>query len=248
MMLDRHTSDLIFIRWFLFFIALIILLLIAEQFKLLSTILSNDVSYISSIILSIFFFFTIKLGHQLYYFKDIYLNIILLLNNISSDTKRDVLQNFIHLQKPNNYENIIIVKYIYSVVSLTQKNKDTSELKNGFENDLTSKLETGWFVVDLLLKLGLIGTVVGFIIMLSAIIEIENFDLTLMNALLQSMSGGMKVALYTTLTGLVTSILLSMQYKYLESLVYKIFHTCNSIIPHIDEELYAILNNEKTTL
>ena len=41
-------------------------------------------------------------------------------------------------------------------------------------------------VVDLLLKLGLVGTVIGFIIMLSAITEIENFDFTLMNTLLQN--------------------------------------------------------------
>ena len=102
---------------------------------------------------------------------------------------------------------------------------------------MTAKLETGWFVVDLLLKLGLVGTVIGFIIMLSAITEIENFDFTLMNKLLQNMSDGMKVALYTTLTGLVTSILLSMQYKYLETLVYKIFHTCNTCILFFDDEL-----------
>ena len=36
-------------------------------------------------------------------------------------------------------------------------NKESKEARNSFENDLTAKLETGWFVVDLLLKLGLIG-------------------------------------------------------------------------------------------
>ena len=247
-MLNKHTSDLIFIKWLLFFISLIIILLSAEQYNLLSSMLKNDVSYISSIILCIFFFSTIKVGFELYYLKDRYLNIMLLSANLSSNLKVDALENFNYFKKSTIIDNIIIVKYISSIISLTRSNKSIEDIKNSFENDITTKLETGWFIADLLLKLGLIGTVVGFIIMLSAITEIENFDLTLMNALLQSMSGGMKVALYTTLTGLVTSILLSMQYKYLESLVYKIFHTCNSLIPYIDEELGDDLKNETTIL
>lgn len=247
-MLNKHTSDLIFVKWLLFFISLIIILMSAEQYNLLSSMLKNDVSYISSIILCIFFFSTIKVGFELYYLKDRYLNIMLLSANLSSNLKVDALENFNYFKRSTIIDNIIIVKYISSIISLTRSNKSIEDIKNSFENDITTKLETGWFIADLLLKLGLIGTVVGFIIMLSAITEIENFDLTLMNALLQSMSGGMKVALYTTLTGLVTSILLSMQYKYLESLVYKIFHTCNSLIPYIDEELGDDLKNETTIL
>ena len=247
-MLNKHTSDLIFVKWLLFFISLIIILISAEQYNLFSSMLKNDISYISSIILCIFFFSTIKVGFELYYLKDRYLNIMLLSANLSSNLKVDALENFNYFKRSTIVDNIIIVKYISSIISLTRSNKSIEDMKNSFENDITAKLETGWFIVDLLLKLGLIGTVIGFIIMLSAITEIENFDLTLMNALLQSMSGGMKVALYTTLTGLVTSILLSMQYKYLESLVYKIFHTCNSLIPYIDEELGDDLKNETTIL
>ena len=247
-MLNKHTSDLIFVKWLLFFISLIIILMSAEQYNLFSSMLKNDISYISSIILCIFFFSTIKVGFELYYLKDRYLNIMLLSANLSSNLKVDALENFNYFKRSTIIDNIIIVKYISSIISLTRSNKSIEDMKNSFENDITAKLETGWFIADLLLKLGLIGTVVGFIIMLSAITEIENFDLTLMNALLQSMSGGMKVALYTTLTGLVTSILLSMQYKYLESLVYKIFHTCNSLLPYIDEELDDDLKNETTIL
>ena len=247
-MLKKHVSDLIFIKWFLSFISLIIALLVTHQLGFLTLMLFNDISYISSVILCIFFFSTIKVGFELYYLKDRHLNIILLLANLSSNSKANALENINYFKRSTNVDNIIIMKYISSIVSLQSSNKNTEETKKSFENDITTKLETGWFIADLLLKLGLIGTVIGFIIMLSAITEIENFDLTLMNALLQSMSGGMKVALYTTLTGLVTSILLSMQYKYLDSLVYKIFHTCNSLIPYIDEELGDVLKNETTLL
>ena len=71
--------------------------------------------------------------------------------------------------------------------------------------------------INLLLRLGLLGTIVGFILMLLPIAEMEGFDAGMMRELLSSMSGGMAVALYTTLAGLVTSTLLKLQYHVLDS-------------------------------
>ena len=244
-MLKKHISDLIFIKWFLFFISLIIALLIMHQLGFLTLMLFNDISHISSLIIFIFFIFTLKVGMELFFIKDRYLNIELFLENLSSNSKKDAVKNILYFEKSNHDGDIIIAKYIKSIITLNSNSRESKEVRNSFENDLTAKLETGWFVVDLLLKLGLVGTVIGFIIMLSAITEIENFDFTLMNILLQNMSDGMKVALYTTLTGLVTSILLSMQYKYLEIFVYKIFHMCNTCIPFFDDELKKIYEDEK---
>jgi hypothetical protein len=65
----------------------------------------------------------------------------------------------------------------------------------------------GYFISDLLLKLGLVGTIIGFILMLGPISEIKSFEPTMMQQLLTAMSGGMAIALYTTLTGLITSTL-----------------------------------------
>ena len=69
----------------------------------------------------------------------------------------------------------------------------------------------------MLLKLGLTGTVMCFILMLLPLGEIDQFDPSLMQQLLAAMSGGMAVALYTTLAGLVTSTLLKLQYYLLDS-------------------------------
>ena len=84
-------------------------------------------------------------------------------------------------------------------------------------DELTNTHAAGHFVADLLLKLGLTGTVIGFILMLLPIGEIDQFDPSLMQQLLAAMSGGMAVALYTTLAGLVTSTLLKLQYYLLDS-------------------------------
>ena len=76
--------------------------------------------------------------------------------------------------------------------------------------------DLGWFVVDVLLKLGLIGTIVGFILMLSSVANTASLDVNTMQKVLKQMSAGMGTALFTTLTGLSGSILLGMQYLLLD--------------------------------
>ncbi|MEW8506405.1 MAG: MotA/TolQ/ExbB proton channel family protein [Candidatus Thiodiazotropha sp.] len=76
--------------------------------------------------------------------------------------------------------------------------------------------EIGWFICGLLVKLGLLGTVVGFVLMLAPVAELESFDLSDIQGLLQRMTTGMGVALNTTLMGLSCSMLLGMQYLMLD--------------------------------
>ena len=88
---------------------------------------------------------------------------------------------------------------------------DQSLLLEAFEADLRRGQEFGWFVADLLLSLGLLGTVIGFILMLGPISGLDTTDESAIKAALAAMSGGMAVALYTTLTGLVGGMLLKVQ-------------------------------------
>ena len=76
-------------------------------------------------------------------------------------------------------------------------------------------LNHGWFAADSVLKIGLLGTIIGFILMLSPIASLASFDAASLQAALGQMSGGMAVALYTTLTGLVVNIVLRFQFQFL---------------------------------
>lgn len=69
----------------------------------------------------------------------------------------------------------------------------------------------GWFICSLMLKLGLLGTVVGFVIMLSSLEGLDQLDINDIKTLMKQMTQGMGVAMNTTLVGLVTSILLGLQ-------------------------------------
>jgi hypothetical protein len=72
--------------------------------------------------------------------------------------------------------------------------------------------EVGWFASDMLLTLGMIGTVAGFIYMLStSFAKMDPQNVISMRCVLTKMSAGMSTALYTTAAGLVCSLLLKLQ-------------------------------------
>ena len=81
----------------------------------------------------------------------------------------------------------------------------------------------GSFASDTVMKLGLLGTIIGFIIMLAPIAGLDVSDKSTMKSSMGLMSEGMAVAMYTTLAGLVGSILLRIQYYMLDSATAKVF-------------------------
>lgn len=70
--------------------------------------------------------------------------------------------------------------------------------------------ETAWWFASAEIKLGLLGTVVGFIVMANQIASSKVFELAEIQALLQQMTAGMAIALYTTLVGLVANLWLGL--------------------------------------
>jgi hypothetical protein len=73
-------------------------------------------------------------------------------------------------------------------------------------------INIGWFVTELLLAMGMIGTVIGFILMLGGSFESLNVsDTSSVKTALTDMALGMSTALYTTLVGLVCSQMLKVQ-------------------------------------
>jgi hypothetical protein len=81
----------------------------------------------------------------------------------------------------------------------------------------------GAFVSDTLMKLGLLGTIIGFIIMLAPIATLDAADKVAMKSSMGLMSDGMAVAMYTTLAGLIGSILVRIQYYMLDSATQRVF-------------------------
>jgi hypothetical protein len=81
----------------------------------------------------------------------------------------------------------------------------------------------GAFASDTLMKLGLLGTIIGFIMMLAPIGGLDPENKVAVRSSMSLMSDGMAVAMYTTLAGLAASILLKIQYGFLDSATSRIF-------------------------
>lgn len=102
-------------------------------------------------------------------------------------------------------------------------NLDQMLLLRSLADSLRSSNGFGGFASDTLLKLGLLGTIVGFIIMLAPIAAIDATDRANMKSSMGLMSDGMAIAMYTTLAGLVGSILLKIQYYMLDAATARVF-------------------------
>lgn len=76
--------------------------------------------------------------------------------------------------------------------------------------------QVGWFFTGVVVKLGLLGTVVGFVLMLQSVSGLDDLDTADIKELMQQMTLGMGVAMNTTLVGLVSSLLLGLQYLMLD--------------------------------
>ena len=114
----------------------------------------------------------------------------------------------------NPDKTTLIGSFMADITSIGQTSVDKKITL--LQDELSNKFSFGYLAVDVLLKLGLTGTVIGFILMLLPIGEIQDFDPKILQKLLSTMSGGMAVALYTTLTGLISSMLLKFQYFLLD--------------------------------
>ena len=89
--------------------------------------------------------------------------------------------------------------------------------KVGIHQDYDQKSDVGWFISESCLALGMVGTVTGFLIMLGT--AFENVDVSNAATLQQALSDmaiGMSTALWTTLVGLVTSLIIKVQLVNLE--------------------------------
>ncbi len=155
---------------------------------LMQIVLQGDKSHISKAIIILWIVTTI---YWVYLSRIIYLDKSLIGNENDSSS------------------NLSIGRYLRDL----DKDEDKDVIIRVFESEYAKKLSFGWVAADVSLKLGLLGTVIGFILMLQPISELNNTGPEELKEALSSMSSGMAVALFTTLTGLVSSILIRLQFQ-----------------------------------
>jgi len=173
------------------------------HFGLIHKLIAQDITYLSSIILVLFLVVSVYLGTAAWRISRQYRYVQDVVNNGSESIEPDE-ESWIH-------EHLALTK---------RSRSDTGNEGASLTPRLIERVHRGhapgWFLSDLLLRLGLIGTVIGFVFMLGAVYELKPSDISVLRDLMTTLGSGMQVALYTTLCGLGASVLISIQCKWLD--------------------------------
>jgi len=107
-----------------------------------------------------------------------------------------------------------LIMSIFFITSIWIGNK-TYKLEKFDEYDQDTSV--GWFIAESCLALGMVGTVTGFLLMLgTAFSNIDVSNSASLQKALEFMAVGMSTALYTTLVGLICSLIIKVQLVNLE--------------------------------
>lgn len=114
----------------------------------------------------------------------------------------------------------VVIALIFSwqsFVAFREAIYQTQKIK--LSNESKDQIERGWLWSDIILSLGMIGTVTGFMIMLAGFVDVDFSDFDSVQGLITRLSAGMSTSLSTTLVGLIASVLLKLQFFSLERIV-----------------------------
>jgi biopolymer transport protein ExbB/TolQ len=217
----------LFLVWLIFTGLIIFTLFVSWHENILILLYAGDKSRISWAITLLYLIVTFHCILRVHYIS----------NQLNATQKiKDLIQNEnnldirlsdgrVHVNGNHVLPDSVLSEYLYDLIYKTkheninnklESNKQNNDLIDVYESRLKKPHDIGWFVTDIMVKLGLLGTIIGFVLMLGTVSNITDFDLSTVQKILSHMSAGMGTALYTTFAGLVCSILAGVQYHMLD--------------------------------
>lgn len=221
----------LFLKWLLKFSIIFFFLYFIWDQGLIGELISKDRSYITSTILLLFITISSHCAYATYIIStELNKAHIIKKNLLKDNVNLSIIDDHLILSSKGEISKGIVSDYFKDLLNLKKFNlNNQNQILNTYIKKTNGYYELGWFSADLMLKLGLIGTVIGFIIMLGSLSDITTFDVTLLQGVLTTMGSGMGVALYTTLSALVAGVLIALQYFNLESGCEELFSVLNQI-------------------
>lgn len=221
----------LFLKWLTQISLIFFFIFMAYDQGLITKIISSDKSFITSVILLLFILVSFHCAFFTYLIScELNKAHIIKKSLLNENVKLRIIESSLILTSKGEISSGIVCDYFKDLIGLKKNGASShSQILDSYLKKTVSFYEFGWFCSDIMLKLGLIGTVIGFIIMLSSLSDITTFDVTLLQGVLTTMGSGMGVALYTTLSALVTGVLIAVQYYNLESGCEELFAVLNQI-------------------
>ena len=219
-MIDNRLNypHILLLQWLIFIFAVTFFIWLAWQQGIIQDVLRTDPTKLSLIIMLIFIACTVHCA-----IRSVFLSQQLneLGKIVNAPNKLHFADNQLYFNK-QLLPSSLIADYLVGVFRYRQSlpkqaaSQQLSKLDAVLNEHANGSHESGWFFSQLLIKLGLLGTVIGFILMLTAISSSALSDISQVHALFSDMAQGMRVALNTTLTGLLGAMLLGFQYLMLD--------------------------------
>ncbi len=210
---ETYPVHALLMQWLIFATVLMVFLWIAWQHQLVQDVVRTDPTGLSLLIAAIFSGGTVHCATRSLFLSS-QLNELGVIVAGASDLRLDGGRLYIR-ERP--VKSSLASDYVAKVL---HRNSSADATGMRFEDVMveqaTGTHETGWFFAGLLIKLGLLGTVVGFILMLASVSDSLSFDPSEIHVLFREMTRGMRVALNTTLVGLLGTMLLGFQYLMLD--------------------------------
>lgn len=204
--------------WWLFVCLMAVAFFIAEDQNYLSAMLEADRSYISLVIIAAFLAATIHAALHIFIISKRIESVTTALQASDLAAAQTMpARNRTGFEHPVNF----VARFITSIeqhkgaASTEMTAQESALVLDIYADRLRNPSETGWYLVDILIRLGLVGTIIGFIIVLSALSDGPAPTGDNIQTLLIAMSAGMGTALYTTLAGLICASLLGAQHMIL---------------------------------
>jgi hypothetical protein len=217
------------LKWILVIVLVIFGILVLLYFGLIQAMLETDRTKISLVILSIFavtslhcLYQTVMVSRELIAARKVREAIVAAGGRALVATGERLSTAQGQVLEPG-----IVTTHIANLVSkartLGENHLDQTLLLRSLADQLKTREKLGWFISESLLRLALLGTAVGFILMLIPVAGLDAFDVQSLRQTLTGMSSGMAIALNVTVTGLATALLLKFQYYLLDEAIADLF-------------------------
>ncbi len=216
-----HITHQLLLRWLLFVTAVAVGLTVAWHQGLFHILFKNDASRLSIVIVGVFVMSSIHAGWLILRLSR-HINHV---NTIAQLLDRDQQSQIVvkNSEVVFGYSAVLpdgpLTEHIHNLARRLSNSaathpfaNDQSQLLDALSKRIRSPQQLGWLIADLMIKLGLLGTVIGFILMLQSVPTVEDLDISAIQTMLSKMSDGMRVALFTTLCGLIGGVLAGIQY------------------------------------
>ena len=128
---------------------------------------------------------------------------------------RQVSAELDRIRTPEAYPHARVTRYLASVAGRDGQSRTLAA--SALKLKLAARIAVVRHIAGSLVFLGLIGTVIGFMIALSGVNPEDAADISAIGPMVSTLISGMSVALSTTLVGAVLNIWLMVNYRLLES-------------------------------